>query len=576
MKKTIMIISSIILLASFAHADKTKRIYIQKIEGKSISPLLLKQIRDIITVSITETYGSNYYIINDDDIKIMYKQAETVLSSSDNNDEQIIKEIAQTINSDIIIYGNVENSTNGQYAIILNKLIKNSVGFTKSNMIRYNFSIEEINFTIPEFAKQIIDKNYQLNYSNRPSIISYKIAVNDQILIKTDDKFILDLVTLVNERINQIDSQFDETMPTEALDEYNQLLNDINTKLTKYNQKEIQSIINTIKDRTDNCKIRMLNSHNTEGDAQYFSLNFFEAFKLYKKSLLIGSTIYNPKIKSDLIKIITKKIVQTIKTGETYLYNIVKSKLDQSQYKNLRNDESYIDDVIQAHDLIITSIFRNKKTIKLYNDYCQLLNQNGIESSPIVLENDRYLINNDAVIDINNQYELYNIENDLENEISIVKTFTVSNNKYVYLIEDPTTDSPYKNSILYNGKIFPIKTEYDLSSYSVVHNNLIVHKDYKGGLSTDFVFISLEGKLLKIFRNAFEAGFCNFKNQNYIIYYVITEIADSKLRIDYYDNNFQKITKAVRILNIYEHSYDFKKIRMLLETNEVEYKEFDF
>jgi hypothetical protein len=554
MKKILAVTVLFTFLApSILFAESNKRIFIQRIEGKSINATLLNQIRNIITVTITETYGNDFYIINDDDIKIMYKQAEKLLTSGD-NEENLIENIAKSINSDIIIYGTVEFLSENQYALILHKLEKVNNGYNKSNMLRQNFSFEAVNFTIPEFAKKIVDNSYEIKYSHKQFNNERSITDTKDLKIISNDQFILDLAQLVNNRVKEIDSTYNTQDPSSALDEYSLLLEDINTKLTSNNKNEIKPIINLVKERIDSCNLQLINLYDANGDTEYYGMNFFSSFKLYKKSFAAAAKIFNKKQKTSLLKLLTVKINRTIKTGENFLYNSVKSKLDQSQYKNLLNDMTFTDEVNDANELILSSIFRSVNVIKLYNEYIELLLKNDIEVTTIILESNKYIVNNDQLIDLTNQYNSYNTEDESENPISIIETLDLENDRKAYILEYfSDSETPDNYAIFFNGIIFPNKTKLNLKTEShIVFKNYLIFNTGEDD-NKNYLFLNLQGKVISSFNNVCEAGYCSFNDEKLFAFYTIKKIGEKIIKIDYYNFNFNK-AKSFNI-NTDEYNY---------------------
>lgn len=571
--KKIVIIMLIIFIRTLSLAQEdNKRIYIQKIEGKSVDSNLLKRVRNIITATIIEKYGKKFYIINDEDIKIMYQQTEKLIISGQAGEENL-ENIAQSINSNIIIYGNVESIKNNQYTIILNKLENNKGHFKKSNMVTENFYLNEMTLVIPELAKKIVDEDYIINYKNNKTNNKAIIYNLPEFKIISNNKFINDLVDLFNNKIMEIDKIYDAKEYQDALEKYKITFDDINTKLTKNNQNEIKPIIDLVKGRMDSCNIQLIYKYNDEGDEEYYNMNFVEAFKIYKKTSLITTQIFNKMQKLSLEKVISSKIERTIKTGENNLYNFVKSKLDQSQYKNLQGDATYKSEIEEAYTSIKNTIFRTQTVIDLYNEYIELLKKNDVDDiSLIKFEGSRYLINDNTCIDIKAQYNSYDIQTEQETEMSIIDKFDIENGKQVYIIEySSMKDTPDNYSILFNGKIYQNKTKLNFKTTPHIFFNNYLIFCIAGENDNNYLFLNFQGKIVNSFNKFFEIG-CWSADDKIFGIYTIMEIDDSNMKLTYYNFTFNKIKSHVFPADHYQkHWYSDDS-----ENDHVTFKKFEF
>lgn len=85
--------------------DKPK-MFIKNLTGDRVDKKLLERIRGKILTTIIDISGSEYNILDDDTVIAMYDQAKKIMASGCNDDSNV-KQIAEGINADVIIHGEV-------------------------------------------------------------------------------------------------------------------------------------------------------------------------------------------------------------------------------------------------------------------------------------------------------------------------------------------------------------------------------------------------------------------------------------------------------------------------------------
>jgi hypothetical protein len=104
MKRILILILSVFIIGTVFYitndvsgqtANK-KKLYIQTIEAEGVSKELVRKMHDGISLSILNSFGAQYHIVDDEAIKVMYKQAEAIMSSGC-SDESCVEQIAEGI-----------------------------------------------------------------------------------------------------------------------------------------------------------------------------------------------------------------------------------------------------------------------------------------------------------------------------------------------------------------------------------------------------------------------------------------------------------------------------------------------
>jgi|GEM_PF-2115469 len=142
-----------------------KRIYITDFEKKgAVNDETAARVRDIIKITILEKYGEEYRIIADDDIRIMFKRAES-LQAAGCYDESCNLDIAQVMNAQEIIYGNVSVNS-GKITVKAYNLEPGTdekrKGAGIKSMVSVSFTEKETEWMIREIALKLVDPKYRI------------------------------------------------------------------------------------------------------------------------------------------------------------------------------------------------------------------------------------------------------------------------------------------------------------------------------------------------------------------------------------------------------------------------------
>src|SRR5208337_2173786 len=83
-----------------------KKLYISTIKAKGVNLQCAERIKNGIRLGIFENLDARYQVFDDDAVNVMHKQAEVIIES-ECNDESCMTQIADSINADEIVYGEV-------------------------------------------------------------------------------------------------------------------------------------------------------------------------------------------------------------------------------------------------------------------------------------------------------------------------------------------------------------------------------------------------------------------------------------------------------------------------------------
>ena len=332
MKKIIIIFVILLLIITVAYPQTKYRAYVKNIDrGEGISKDTAEKIRDIITLIFFGQYGEKYKVINDDDVKIMFKQAETLLATGCDAQSCIVQ-IGFSIDADEIIYGTVKKKM-GKIYLTMNNLKRNrkSDEFSKKSFVKIDFYKSQLDWYAGEVGKKLINPKYKIDKSKAPTKMKIELAISELKLprlkgldinvfkFKTTDSTIVRIIDYLKELIKNGDDYFKEKNYSYSLTEYQKVIEKIETKLPKSKQKKLAEFKTSVDDR-------IVSSY-----AMYFKLKIEKVDKKAKSGLYKEALNNYEEIKEEFNQIKTeyksklKDITSSINKRIDSLYIMKKS-----------------------------------------------------------------------------------------------------------------------------------------------------------------------------------------------------------------------------------------------------------
>lgn len=356
--------------------EKTK-IFISSIKNTGSRKDVAQKVLSSIRLSIFENYGASFYVLDDDAIKILFKQAEKIMASG-NDDLSILTQIANGINADIIIYGEILEVKNNQLLLnftSLERLKNNSLNIR--SIVRIECLENQITHFSIEAGKKLINPSYKIKKT--PSIsIDYEIGINDINIsimkFKSGDGVIDKMLVYLKEQVALGDEYYNDKNFKQALSVYCDILDRIENKLLAEQKVKLKQFVAELKKRIDNSYIALIHNFEKKGDSQYFLYNFDDTVVYYNECLNLAENIYTRNIKIKLKKRFNEKVKTVVTTAQSYVANQVKLRIDESLYFNLLNKTNISKNyMLKALVLIEQSGFTPEESILLYNKAAKLI-----------------------------------------------------------------------------------------------------------------------------------------------------------------------------------------------------------
>ncbi|MCP4136077.1 MAG: hypothetical protein GY754_34220 [bacterium] len=158
-----------VLSATTLDAAVKKKVFIGAIKARNVSENLAHILQNSIGSSILENYGSSYYVIDSNDIKIALSKEEfrQVMGCSD---ESCISMIGESLRTDENIYGTISKNGGSLVILLTNSL---SSTLTKKSIVTIRCKENQLEWYGKEAAKKLINPRYRVR---KPGIGDIEIA----------------------------------------------------------------------------------------------------------------------------------------------------------------------------------------------------------------------------------------------------------------------------------------------------------------------------------------------------------------------------------------------------------------
>ena len=140
---------------------KKKKLYISTIKANGVDARLAARVKEGIRLAIFEEFGARYQVIDDDAIKVMYRQAEAIMSSGC-DDTSCITQIADGINADEIVYGEVARD-GAKIAASITCLERKGTSLGTKSIVRVSFLESQVDWIASETAKKLMNAAYKID-----------------------------------------------------------------------------------------------------------------------------------------------------------------------------------------------------------------------------------------------------------------------------------------------------------------------------------------------------------------------------------------------------------------------------
>jgi hypothetical protein len=213
-----------------------------------------------IKLNVLEKYEDKYQIVSDSDVALMNQKA-AQLQKQGCSDEVCMKQIAEAIDADEIIYGDV-SLEEGKIKFSLTNILrdKNTLQMSTKSIVEVKFAESDYDHYAKEATIKLLEPKYQIK---APTLVfqdklelkaidlgktqSGTLGVLD---FKTDDSSVQNVVNFLKEQIREGDELFSQKKYDNARSKYEDIMRKIEEKVLPEKRKKIaklEAIINQLK-----------------------------------------------------------------------------------------------------------------------------------------------------------------------------------------------------------------------------------------------------------------------------------------------------------------------------------------
>ena len=264
--KSLVGLSLILFLLNPLFANTKKKLYLSKINVLQNVPSNIKtSIINRIKLNVLEKYEDKYQIVSDSDVALMNQKA-AQLQKQGCSDEVCMKQIAEAIDADEIIYGDV-SLEEGKIKFSLTNILrdKNTLQMSTKSVVEVKFAESDYDHYAKEATIKLLEPKYQIK---TPTLIfqdklelkaidlgktqSGTLSVLD---FKTDDSSVQNVVNFFKEQVREGDGLFAQKKYDNAKTKYEDVMRKIEEKVLPEKRKKIAKFEESVEERIANSII---------------------------------------------------------------------------------------------------------------------------------------------------------------------------------------------------------------------------------------------------------------------------------------------------------------------------------
>lgn len=371
----------------YSQKDTNKqKLYIAAIKNQGQTQSISKRVHSVVKLSIFENFGTQFHVLDDEAIKIMYSQAEKIIASG-NEDMSSLTQIANGLNADIIIYGELSINDNNDINISLTSLERKNHNLGIKSIVKLTCHESQIDHYAIEAGKKLINPNYKI-IMNAETNLAYSTKVDGLDIsimnFTSSDDIINQMIAYLKELISKGDGYYYEDKYDQALLVYNDVLDRIQKKLLPEQQSKLTNFTSELKNRIDRVNIVKIKLHERMGDDYYSNFKFLKSIKEYEECILLSNKIFDSKNKIQMKDKFNRKVETVTTTAKNYTVNVAKNHLDEALYLNLKDEKKLSKkSLLKAQVFIEHNSFTTMEVITTYNATAKLLGIEKLDLSKI-------------------------------------------------------------------------------------------------------------------------------------------------------------------------------------------------
>ncbi len=247
-------------------ANTKKKLYLSKVNVMQGVPAGIKSsIINRIKLNVLEKYEDKYQIVSDSDVALMNQKA-AQLQKQGCDDQVCMKQIAEAIDADEIIYGDV-SLEEGKIKFSLTNILrdKNTLQMSAKSIVEVKFSEENYDHYAREATIKLLEPKYQIKaptlvFQDKLDLKAIDLGKTSTgtlsvLDFKTDDSSVQNVVNFLKDMVREGDDLFAQRTYGEAQAKYESVLRKIEEKVLPEKRKKISKFEESVVERIANSII---------------------------------------------------------------------------------------------------------------------------------------------------------------------------------------------------------------------------------------------------------------------------------------------------------------------------------
>lgn len=345
-----------------------RKMYVSALAASGVGARIARAVTDALVLALLGRADERRRVLGDDDIRALYRRAETAMAAGKGADEQV-REIADAVEADEIVYGEVR-AEGGLLRIVVHCMARQGAkGFYKKSMVDFTCAKAELAYCMGEAVRALIEPSYRMAVKSAAPEGLPPLAPIAVLRFDVADGAMAAALSFLKDELAAADASYETGRAEEALAAYGALLERVDGRLSDEHRRSLAPFRAAVRERMDAALAAIAAMHDAAGDGRYRAWEFAEARLCYEAALSEARKINGAARRVPLEKALVAKSAAAAKTGENHLNGRVRTLVERALAANLRDELAEASAALsEARSCIIDSAFFSADAFRAYNE----------------------------------------------------------------------------------------------------------------------------------------------------------------------------------------------------------------
>ncbi len=356
------------LCGAAAAETAPRKMYVSALAASGVGARTARAATDALVLALLGRADERLRVLGDDDIRALYRRAETAMAAGKGSDEQV-REIADAVEADEIVYGEAR-AEGGLLRIVVHCMARQGAkGFYKKSMVDFTCAEAELAYCMGEAARALIEPSYRMAVKSAAPEGLPALAPIAVLRFDAADGAMAAALSFLRDELAAADASYEAGRAEEALAAYGALLERVDGRLSDEHRRLLAPFRAAVRERMDAALAVISAMHDAAGDGHYLAWRFADARMCYESALAEARKIHGAARRVPLEKALVAKAAAAAKTGENHLNGRVRTLIERAMAANLRDDPAGAGAALsEARSCIIDSAFFSADAFRAYNE----------------------------------------------------------------------------------------------------------------------------------------------------------------------------------------------------------------